>query len=642
MSDYLSEEDYSNISLEITAVTNEEIPNFTQSTLSITPTGREVPKTLRKQTSWVWEYFKEDGSGKKFCMIDSCKNKSIPTKYPKNTSTTNLAAHLRNVHKLNNEHIKRSNQMILDSNLSVKKCGFNPTEQAKILKAIMEYIVENKEPFKLVEKKSFRKLMSVLVPFYECPSKSTILRCISDNFNRKEDWFKGVLNNITSMVGLTLDGWSSRTIQGYMVITVHWIDSNWILQNSILDFVYFPPPHNTTTTYELVLKILEKWGIVKKVRAITTDSASEMAPAIELLRLGIINQSNIHIEPSWHVRCVCHIINRAVQDALLVLKPYLVKLRSLLKKIRHSSTMKDEFKRLQAILKFETICDPPCLDVETRWNSAFIMMHKSYKLKVVFEKLIDNVEYKSRLIEDSLSNEEWEMMEAFKNFFSLAKEYTTVASAKTYPTISVQPLIYDNLVLHCQVTINDPSLDFLPLRQAANLMLEKLDKYQSFLKSDLAKIALFLDPRESNQGTSQAIISKVRNILEIKYGYIFENLIEPPKKRSLFGFKETIFTETKGDEIQEYMLWTAKKVDDKTDIINWWKTIGVPRFPFLSKLAKDTLMVMASSVPSESAFSDGGQIITAKRSKMKPENLEILMKLRSWNRLSEKLSNNSI
>ena len=44
-------------------------------------------------------------------------------------------------------------------------------------------------------------------------------------------------------------------------------------------------------------------------------------------------------------------------------------------------------------------------------------------------------------------------------------------------------------------------------------------------------------------------------------------------------------------------------------------------------------MVMGSSVPSESAFSDSGHFVCADRSRLTDENISVMMKLRSWNRL---------
>ena len=56
--------------------------------------------------------------------------------------------------------------------------------------------------------------------------------------------FAQILENVPGRVALTLDGWSSRVMRGYLVVTAHWIDTtdSWKLRSCVLDFVYFPFP----------------------------------------------------------------------------------------------------------------------------------------------------------------------------------------------------------------------------------------------------------------------------------------------------------------------------------------------------------------------------------------------------------------
>ncbi|EGZ11392.1 hypothetical protein PHYSODRAFT_412203, partial [Phytophthora sojae] len=49
----------------------------------------------------------------------------------------------------------------------------------------------------------------------------------------------------------------------------------------------------------------------------------------------------------------------------------------------------------------------------------------------------------------------------------------------------------------------------------------------------------------------------------------------------------------------------------------WWKVNG-DNYPNLRKLARKWLGAVATSVPSERAFSTSGNIITVKRSSLKP------------------------
>jgi hypothetical protein len=79
-------------------------------------------------------------------------------------------------------------------------------------------------------------------------------------------------------------------MRGYFVITLHSIDADWKLRSAVLEFIYFPPPHNQFSTSELVLAVLKNYNLSTKIRAVTTDSGSEMPPAMKYVRMELNRQ----------------------------------------------------------------------------------------------------------------------------------------------------------------------------------------------------------------------------------------------------------------------------------------------------------------------------------------------------------------
>lgn len=173
--------------------------------------------------------------------------------------------------------------------------------------------------------------MNPRVPPY---SRRTIVQCIEDVHKQTMPEIKKVLQNITSGIALTCDGWSSRVYRGYFVFTAHWITEEFELKHIILEFVYFPEPHIQWTTKALLLRIMLDFEIEHKVTAITSDNGSEMITAIEHVWQELVTKYNRYIPDQWDIRCVCHIIHRAVTDALEPLKSEVGDLRELLKGIR--------------------------------------------------------------------------------------------------------------------------------------------------------------------------------------------------------------------------------------------------------------------------------------------------------------------
>ncbi|KAK2639824.1 hypothetical protein Ddye_027619, partial [Dipteronia dyeriana] len=69
-----------------------------------------------------------------------------------------------------------------------------------------------------------------------------------------------------------------------------------------------------------------------------------------------------------------------------------------------------------------------------------------------------------------------------------------------------------------------------------------------------------------------------------------------------------------------------------------WKTYTY-RYPVLSHLARDVLVIPVSTVSSEQAFSTSGRIMESKRSCLSPEMVEVLTCLRGWEHAKKRLQN---
>ncbi|GJW59135.1 zinc finger BED domain-containing protein RICESLEEPER 2 [Tanacetum coccineum] len=69
------------------------------------------------------------------------------------------------------------------------------------------------------------------------------------------------------------------------------------------------------------------------------------------------------------------------------------------------------------------------------------------------------------------------------------------------------------------------------------------------------------------------------------------------------------------------------------DILQWWKVNG-PRFPIVSKMARDILAIQISTVASEAAFSTGGRVLDPYRTRLSTTIVEALICTQDWVRKS--------
>ncbi|GJR07017.1 zinc finger BED domain-containing protein RICESLEEPER 2 [Tanacetum coccineum] len=91
------------------------------------------------------------------------------------------------------------------------------------------------------------------------------------------------------------------------------------------------------------------------------------------------------------------------------------------------------------------------------------------------------------------------------------------------------------------------------------------------------------------------------------------------------------------DELKKYLKEPPLELDDEEDfdILLWWK-LNSPRFPIVSKMAKDILSIQISTVASESAFSTSGRVLDPYRNALSTQIVEALICTQSWIRTSQK------
>ena len=96
------------------------------------------------------------------------------------------------------------------------------------------------------------------------------------------------------------------------------------------------------------------------------------------------------------------------------------------------------------------------------------------------------------------------------------------------------------------------------------------------------------------------------------------------KQKEMFGIGGS-----KRSELDIYLSESTLEEEGLFDLLRWWK-LNADRFPILSKLARDVLVVPISTVASESAFSTGGRVLDNFRSSLTPKIVESLICTQDW------------
>jgi hypothetical protein len=67
------------------------------------------------------------------------------------------------------------------------------------------------------------------------------------------------------MISFTIDAWTSKNTLPFLGISFHWIDDNWNLCSSTLDFCLLPGSHTGENLANKFLEVLDDFDISTKV-----------------------------------------------------------------------------------------------------------------------------------------------------------------------------------------------------------------------------------------------------------------------------------------------------------------------------------------------------------------------------------------
>ncbi|XP_057518393.1 zinc finger BED domain-containing protein RICESLEEPER 3-like [Amaranthus tricolor] len=289
------------------------------------------------------------------------------------------------------------------------------------------------------------------------------------------------------------------------------------------------------------------------------------------------------------------------------------------------------------------------LDVSTRWNSTYDMIHRALEVK----DAIDLYLVRERDIDvDIISENEWDTLQDICDFLEPFYEITKLFSGSKYPTA--------NLYLSCIICIEkiltdshqDPSD---AVRKMAAPMWEMFDKYWSD-HSMVLSFAFLLDPRFKMTFLSDyysmlyvptAVEQKVNDVLAA-FVALYEcymnttqsapvapspSNLGPPRpfqmRKLRHDFPRISASRTARGDVDSYLAMSLVVDYDGFDVLEYWKGQSTS-YPTLALMARDILAIPITSVASESAFSVGGRILNKLRSSLLPKNVEILVTTRNW------------
>lgn len=123
-------------------------------------------------------------------------------------------------------------------------------------------------------------------------------------------------SNISS-AAITSDIWFAHAKEDYFSVVTHFINTDWHLEKKVLGLWLIDASHNSQSISDCVAVVLQDYGILDNVCALTLDNTSANVVTVDKLKPML---KEFMGDLFLHQYCACHIINLIVKDTLVVVK----------------------------------------------------------------------------------------------------------------------------------------------------------------------------------------------------------------------------------------------------------------------------------------------------------------------------------
>ncbi|KAL4626790.1 hypothetical protein ACB092_05G122400 [Castanea dentata] len=529
-------------------------------------------------------------------------------------------------------------------------------------KALVEMIIIDELPFRCVEGYGFKKYVTTLQPKFRLKdilSRQTVARDVIRIYNSEREKPRKSLKGCR--VCLTTDTWTSIQNLNYMCLTCHFIDDAWKLHKRILNFCQVED-HKGQAIGRKIEKSLHEWGI-DDIFTLTVDNASSILTTIKFLQ-SVTKDWNVTVLENefMHMRCCTHTLNLIVGVGLKEIDASVAKGREVVRYVKSSSNRNQTFRNFMERLGMGSK-SLLCLDVPTMWNSTYLMLETAEKFEKVFLRIdFEDNGYSSyfRSKEDSggLGSpcmSDCQNCRAFVTFLRLFYNASKKFSSSLYVTSNA---FFDEIfVIHESISHLVKSQNTL-LKNTATNMQTKFEKYwgEGDKINHFLYVAVVLDPRKKlrflkfsfskiyGNEVGKVKVDKVKDLLMKLYTFCCSvnspNVQEPSgsERTQMVGdasdpyvmvhSRYELFLEAEqsvgcSNEVEKYLV---ENCDGRRDVN--FEVLG--RYPMLSKVAKNVLVVPISTVASESAFSTRGRIVDPFRSSLSPFMVQNIVCAQNW------------
>ncbi|KAG7407990.1 putative AC transposase [Fusarium oxysporum f. sp. raphani] len=187
--------------------------------------------------------------------------------------------------------------------------------------AVIGLLTQRRAPFSAVEWNELKDLALACNPTIGdqlITSRRQAMRHIAENHVFYRDQIKDKLAIASSPIHISTDLWTSPHRHALLAVCAQWVDQDYQLQKALLGLPECRGSHSGERQADLIMSILETFGIMSKLGYHTGDNATSNNTCLESIARRLKENLNIDYDPKKRrIRCIGHIINLSLQAFLL-------------------------------------------------------------------------------------------------------------------------------------------------------------------------------------------------------------------------------------------------------------------------------------------------------------------------------------
>lgn len=494
-------------------------------------------------------------------------------------------------------------------------------------------VVSDLLPLSFCEGEGVKALMEYCEPSYQPPSGPTIKAHLMKEFNLRKEEFINKMKQLNVPPVLTCDSWTNMQMSGFFSIMIHFIDDDWVMHSYNLSTTVVDGRHTAKNLAKIIDSEMEKIG--QTAFCVTHDTAANMNAALQRSQ-----------KTKYDIGCLAHLLSLAVHDSIKdteCCQKLICKIRQVIGKITKSENFMREFRKIRNQLLPNSKQELQ-LNVETRWNSDYIMLFSFKSLFFAYITTMRSVQISSvKDFENELfqfSNDDEALINDILLVLSDLKEAADIWEGQHYVTISVvYPVLFAIMKKFSRLDLKTTNGKTLMKALITNLNFRFSLEDNEFLSTlSVHMISTTLDIRFKDlnflsgavknnlHDTIKHALNSFKQEHELNLADQSIEVVQPKKsKLSLLLDSNTDSDNIEMSSDNEFYQYISEKQQNaETDPLAWWK-VNAHRYPVLSNFARRYLQIPATSASSERLFSTFGNIYSQKRMSLNSETAEAIL-----------------